>query len=597
MFRPRAAVSPDERTDLPLSPFQRRRLDGSWVLPFRDHILPLINEHAFAPFFHARHGAPNRSIATVVGILLLKEFHDLSDDQALECFAFDLRWHIALDLDNDKLSCCQKTLHNFRTLLRQQDQARLLFEQLTDRLLDLLGLDTSRQRLDSTHNQSNFASLKRLALFCESIRLFLTRWQRQRPADYANLPEQLRRRYHTDKNNSTRYHGATTEVARRRLPVVARDLFRLVQLSELHKDVADWPEMATLKRVLAEQCDVLAEPQQPQADDDDVALGPVPVCVRQPKQVPASSLQTPHDPDATYGKKGQGYEIQLCETFGNKATDPDKPEIITHVEVTPSCHSDNRVTVPIIENLKARGIQPEQLETDASYTNSTVVKEARALGTDVNGPVMGSKDLPGPNEVTVGDFKIDFEEPSNSRCPAGQPLSKQMVQEPAATQTAQETPAAQTEVTMRRLSLAVLATMCLGCEKAAACPAKEGKGEHKGERVLRVTEDELIAAQRRRYETTEEFKKRQAMRAGAEATNSEMKRAHGLRKLTVRGGERVKVAVYLKTLGCNVKRVAVYLGKLTKRPRNQVRIATATAAAQGPGQTGEGNRLVAGPGS
>ena len=68
MFRPRAAVSPDERTDLPLSPFQRRRLHGSWVLPFRDHVLPLIDEYAFAQFFHANHGAPNRSIATVVGI-------------------------------------------------------------------------------------------------------------------------------------------------------------------------------------------------------------------------------------------------------------------------------------------------------------------------------------------------------------------------------------------------------------------------------------------------------------------------------------------------------------------------------------------------
>jgi len=229
MFRPRAVVPPEQRSELTLSPFQRRRLDGSWVLPFRDSILPLIDEHAFAQFFHASFGAPNRSIATVVGILLLKEFFDLTDEEALECFAFDLRWHIALDLVDQKVSCCQKTLHNFRALLRQHDKARQLFEQLTDRLISLLDLDTTHQRLDSTHCKSNFAPLKRLGIFCETIRLFLRRLQRhEQGTAYASLPEQLRLRYHSGRGNKSRYHGAASEVGRRRLAVVARDLFRLV---------------------------------------------------------------------------------------------------------------------------------------------------------------------------------------------------------------------------------------------------------------------------------------------------------------------------------------------------------------------------------
>ena len=54
---------------------------------------------------------------------------------------------------------------------------------------------------------------------------------------------------------------------------------------------------------------------------------------------------------------------------------------------------------------------------------------------------------------------------------------------------------------------------------------------------------------------TEEWRKRYAIRAGIEGTNSELKRAHGLGRLRVRGGRRVRLAVYLKALACNFKRM------------------------------------------
>jgi hypothetical protein len=540
MFRAREVGPSLQRPILSVSPFQRRRLKGSWVFPFREHILPLIDEQAFAPFFHPSHGAPNRPVAIVIGILLLKDVFDYTDQEALDHFAFDRRWHIALDLQDANISCCQKTLHNFRVLLRQHHKARHLFEQLTAGLLNLLQVAHQRQRLDSTHCKSNVATRTRLGLLCETIRLFLRRLHRQQAQHFADLPEQLRRRYHTPRGNDSRYDGTTRDLARRRLPVAARDLFRLVDGFGGQPTIAAWPEFAALRRVLAEQCEVLQEVQQPQADDDDVALGAVPVRLRPPKEVPASSLQTPHDPDVSYGKKGQGYEVQVCETFANKsAADPDKPELLTHVEVTPSCHNDIRVTLPILTDLKARGLQPEQLEVDSNFTSSVVVQEARLLGTDVNGPVMGNKDLPKADEVTVGDFQVDVQEPHNSRCPAGQVPSKQTVSAKG------------------RISLAMVATVCATCGLSGKCPAKPARRE----RVVRTTQEELHSAQRRRYETTTQFQERQAWRAGIEATNSELKRGHGLGKLAVRGRERVQLAVYLKAAACNVKRTVVYLGK------------------------------------
>ncbi len=49
------------------------------------------------------------------------------------------------------------------------------------------------------------------------------------------------------------------------------------------------------------------------------------------------------------------------------------------------------------------------------------------------------------------------------------------------------------------------------------------------------------------------FRERYRIRAGIEATVSELKRRHGLGAL--RGRWRVELAVYLKALACNVKRM------------------------------------------
>lgn len=275
-------------------------------------------------------------------------------------------------------------------------------------------------------------------------------------------------------------------------------------------------------------------------DDDDKALGAQPVRIRASKQVSSSSLQTPHDPDVSYGKKGQGYETQISETTGNKSEDdPEKPEVITHVEVTRSCDNDIKATIPVIESLKEKGLQPEKLEVDTNYTSSEVVEKAGNMGTDLNGPVKGV--APEKEEgKNLGEFKINMKEAEKSECPEGKPVSEQKVDGKG------------------RISLIMVAVVCATCVEGATWAAREKEGEELREVK---TKDEYSTARRREYAKTEEFKKRQAKRAGIEATNSETKRAHGLGRMRVRGIERVKVAVYLKAAACNIKRATVYLGK------------------------------------
>ena len=55
------------------------------------------------------------------------------------------------------------------------------------------------------------------------------------------------------------------------------------------------------------------------------------------------------------------------------------------------------------------------------------------------------------------------------------------------------------------------------------------------------------------------FKEEYKIRSGIEATNSELKRGHGLRKLRVRRFDRVALAVRFKILAVNIKRYVTHL--------------------------------------
>ena len=118
----------------------------------------------------------------------------------------------------------------------------------------------------------------------------------------------------------------------------------------------------------------------------------MPITLRDPKEVRSDSLQSPHDPEATYsGHKGKGYEVQVAETcHAENAT-----QLITHVEVTPSSGSDTDVTVPLVDGLAERKVR----RTSSSRTRrmgraATPSRLAPGDGTGEPGGGVGAGELP-----------------------------------------------------------------------------------------------------------------------------------------------------------------------------------------------------------
>ena len=453
-----------------LPPQKRERCERSWAGAFRRHALPILRaiEDEFADLYHPEMGRPNRPVELVLATLILKEMSDLTDQEALDALEFDTRWWYALGREPHQIHLCQKTLHNFRTGLVQREKAKVAFRKVTDELVKALGVEVGRQRLDSTHILSNIALRNRLGLMVDVIRKFLGTVEAQDKEAYRAISERLRGRY----DDEVRYEDAKRTEGRRRLGVVARDVWRLVAQFKGNEEIGKTNEYSLLKRLLKEQCDTTEIPEEPGEDDDDRGDGGACVVVKKAAEIKSDSLQSAHDPDVTYsGKKGKGYEVQVSET----CVEANEVQLIIEVEVTRSCQSDQKATVPVVETLEEAGHKPEEVVADRAYSG-------------------------GENAAELARKDVHLMAPT---APGGKPVPGKAYPEPA-----------------------------------PKCPKEAPEAM------------EWL----RQQEASPGFKFRYSIRSGIESTNAELKSAHGMRKLRVRGAHRVKLAVYFKAVACNVKR-------------------------------------------
>ena len=568
-----------------VSPDKRARLERSWAEAFRGHVLPLIDEEAFRDCFCDNNGRPNKSIRLLVGVHLLKEADDLTDEQILDALEFNIQWQHALGVEPADAHMCEKTLHNFRHLLAGNTRAEAVFEQVTEALMEADGLSSVRQRLDSTHVISNIRLLTRLGLFTETVTGFLRALRKEAPEKLAKLDGGYAKRY-LDREGY--FADAKREQAQRRLPVVAQDLYALVRAFEGDETVKGWTSHGLLVRLLSEQCEVTG---------GEVPEGPVKL--KEPTEIGGTSLQSPHDPDATYGHKGKGYEAQLAET----CVEGNPYQVITGVEVNGAHASDQDATVPMVQQLAERDLAPEKLLADTAYGSGENIVACAEMGVALVAPVQDPEAQRRPDR---------WEEPVEAATGATDtPAPKATIaQEPAATEViaatdlpSAEAPAAAEGQSAPRLGLEAFTftptfdkitacpaghapltndvtdgwppykatfdvRLCATCPLANRCPSRRSSG---GNRTLCWRDVKAATATRQQEQREPTFKEQYKLRSGIESTNAEFKGRHGARKLRVRRRMRVEVAIHLKALALNVKRAVQHHTEVLRAVRDGAR--------------------------
>lgn len=510
-----------------LGPKRRKLLDESWAGLFREHILEELPVDELRPFFKEDFGRPTKELYAMMGAVVLQQAHDLTDKETIAEVAFNQQWHYALDItsESDEATYISpKTLYNMHRLFINHNLHERVFDKITDKLARVFGVDTQKQRLDSKHIKSDMARLGRIGIIAKTIQKFLVNLKRQRRELFDELPEELVGKYIIEKERSCFSMVKPSESAKR-LSEVAQDLFELSVRFSGNEAVSGMTSFQLLLRALREQCQVA----------ENEAGEPVGVAPRPCKEVPSDSLQNPSDPDAGYdAHKGQGYQMQLMETYSDEE-DPDKKaktlDLITFIEVESAAEHDANALVPAIESAQERGLGPEEVLADSHYGGDDNIAAAAELGVEVVAPAMSGGKKEG--KLGLDDFAFS-EEGGVVACPAGHaPVKKK------------------TNRQKGRRSAAFSLELCSTCPRAADCPAKPGKKNH---RHLRYTDKELRLALRRQNERTPEFKNRYRMRAGVEATMSDLDRMTNIKRLRVRGLPAVRFAAFLKATAVNIFR-------------------------------------------
>lgn len=500
-----------------------------WCYTYRDRIYPLIDEDKFRHLYDNENGRPNTSIKKAVSIIIFMGMEKLSWRAAAFQYPRRLDWLIATRTPLGKVSIDHSTLFKFFVRLEADTTARRFFQKLTEKFADACGTSLKKQRTDSFFIHGWLRILSRYGLFKETIRVFLQNLRKQKPGLYENIRNELSRNYLAKDFDITE---KDREQAARQVQKMAEDMWALCKVFSSHHQVKHYESFQTLSAVFHQQCEVIRE-KEPESESR--------VVIRE-KPEGEQIISSPHNTASRYTKKGdqavcgqRGFLSESCDTSN-------KTQFITDAEVTPATTADVKELPHIHERLEESRMKPEEQYCDAGFVNGGSILDAQEKGISLEGPSAGRSQSfesfhAEERPFDAADFEVTIEKSKELivlSCPAKQtPLNQSR--------------SAQTG----KLLIHFDSTQCASCKKNTRCPVKIGV------RVATLTIDEASyvgAFRHHRYMGSKEYRKQCAIRAGVEATVSELVRSHGMRKSKHRRESRTRLQFIFAAIACNVKR-------------------------------------------
>jgi hypothetical protein len=509
-----------------LSDTAKRRIQNSWHFLFRQAILELMPANELGEYFDPEIGRPTKELFSIAGLLLVKEFNNLTNSEASDAYMFDVAIQYALNLQPEQQSLCERTVERYLKIFRESEMPKQIMQQVTCKLVELLELDVSKQRLDSTHVKSNMALFGRTRLMGVAIKNFLTQLKRHDVTAFEQLPQELRDRYEPSKG--LLFGGwKKDEDWNKTRQQVAEEMHLLVHQFAKNTNHNGRSTYQILCQVFNEQCEVKSNK----------------VTIRE--STGGKIIVNPSDVDATLdGHKGSGYQVQLSET----CSEENETQLIVSAIPQQAHQSDAASMNAVLEDLTKSDLMPDEMLADTAYGSDENFVLCQDSQIELIAPVPG-KTPEHPiveGKLTTADFEVEVKEvrfqngerhtePTVSQCPGGFSAF-----------------ASNYNHLNDSIRFSQDAKVCADCPLSSRCPVDGA------DMLLSVTinakQTRLI--RRRRNQETEEFKKKYRKRSGIEATNSGLKRTTGLSRLRVRGKASVFQAMLLKVTGWNIMRAA-----------------------------------------
>jgi transposase len=478
---------------------------------------------ALAECYRADNGRPALEPVVMLGVAIFQFLERTPDRQTAELVKYHLGWKLALNLEIGARSFHPTSLVEFRRRLLKHDKARLAFEVVLEALQEEgLVPRKGRQRLDSTHVLGLVSSMSKLESIRETVRLALVELSERLPEQRPDFWALFWERYVEHKLD----YRSTDVVFKEKHQQAGADALQLLRgLEALPVAIREGKQVRLLREVFG-QYYVVSEQE----------VTPV-------KEHAAGVVQNPHDPEATWCTKGKakakkdwiGYKVQVAESLGPPRGQKSEPtrNFLTSVVTQAATESDDAGMKATLEAQAQMGLkEPTEFLVDAGYISAEAIVEAQAQGRELVGPARPSPHAASGTGTEAFDVCV---EERRAICPAGHQN----------TQCSRLEEKASGKVSYRF----EWSTHCHDCVLREKCV---GKGQT--HRTLVVGEHHTALQTRRNEQKTAEFARRMQDRNGIEGTQSEMVRAHGLRKARYRGKIKENLQNQLIGAACNIKR-------------------------------------------
>ena len=374
---------------------------GSFYALLAEHGDRIVSDADFVECYSARMGRPSIPPSLLAKVLLLQYRTGVSDEQAMECVGWDLRWKAALGLPVDHRGWHPTSLTKFRARLLLHRKEGLALENTLRLAEELEMLDgTVEQIIDSTPMLGAAATQDTVTLVRHGVRKLIDAVSALDGDLGERLGDGLEFDYQRpgEKPDCRWREKAERE---RMLTRVAQDAERaLTAVSQTEALLADGGVKAAhgLLRELIGQ-------------DFDIDQGGVPRLYRGTR---SDRIISTVDPEMRHGRKssGQRFDGYKLSAAASNSSEP----LITAVHVCPGGEHDGAQAKHLVDAQTAHR-RPARLVGDTAYGNGPVRAELAERGVNMLAPVPEGTLVEG--RFGKRDFRIDLDA-GTVTCPAGQ---------------------------------------------------------------------------------------------------------------------------------------------------------------------------------
>lgn len=507
-------------TNLPKS--VTNTIDSSWAKPFYLHVFNKIDENKFKPMYSKKGSRPNKAANVLVGLEVIKQLFDYTDEELIESFHTDLRVMYALGItEPGEITMAIRTIYYFRKRLVEHDQknnSSLVKEVLKDISLDLsngFGLELKIQRMDSSMVEANIKRLTRLNLFVKVIYNFLKLFEE---TDIDSFPIELQDLYKS-KNLDLSYRLKKKESEEMLLKFCELTYF----LYQKYKDNQLYnitQAFKNIKRLVDEQMNITGG-DTPKVD------------LKKDDEISSSSLQNPSDPDASYHFK-KAYHKGYVANFAETCSKNNAFQVITDVEVRPNNISDIELLSDSLKDKNSLVSEADDLLTDGGYLGKETEKDCNKSNVNLHVSAIRGPKISKKNQ-NLADAVI--ENNILKECPAGKKPYEQKYNEEK-----------------KYFSGRFKKEDCANCPLRSECFVKENKKFFSYHFKAR---EYYIKKLKKKFEDPD-YRKFMNLRAGAESMVYMMFFKRG-KRTRFRRILRVKNAIVCRAIGVNLLRLISYM--------------------------------------